>query len=116
MPRRAFAQIFTNLIINSLIHGFENKQRGTGAIHIVIERQRDSLFIQYSDNGKGLTEEQLKKLFNPFFTTKDQQGGSGLGTHIIRNLVTQTLGGTIHAESQLGQGLTYTMKLPIIFI
>ena len=115
-PAGALAQIFTNLIINSLIHGFENKQRGTGAIDIVIERQLDSLFIQYSDNGKGLTEEQLNKLFNPFFTTKDQQGGSGLGTHIIRNLVTQTLGGTIHAESQLGNGLTYTMRLPITFI
>lgn len=115
-PAGAFAQIFTNLIINSLIHGFENKPTGTGKINITIKREQDCLFIRYSDNGKGLTQEQSEKLFDQFYTTKHQQGGSGLGTHIIRNLVYQTLNGTIYPESKPGQGLTYIMKLPMTFI
>src|SRR5690606_4371152 len=113
-PAGAFAQIFTNLIINSLIHGFENKQ--DGEIGITIERNDDKLVIVYRDNGKGLTQQQLDQLFDPFFTTKVQQGGSGLGTHIIRNLVTQTLNGTVEAESEPGQGLTYRMTLAVTFI
>ena len=113
-PAGAFAQIFTNLIINSLIHGFENKQ--DGEIDISIKREDDKLVIVYRDNGKGLTQQQLDQLFDPFFTTKVQQGGSGLGTHIIRNLVTQTLNGTIEAESEAGQGLTYRMTLAVTFI
>lgn len=113
-PAGAFAQIFTNLIINSLIHGFENKQ--DGEIDISIKREDDKLVIVYRDNGKGLTQQQLDQLFDPFFTTKVQQGGSGLGTHIIRNLVTQTLNGTIEAESEVGQGLTYRMTLAVTFI
>ncbi|OZB04255.1 MAG: ATP-binding protein [Idiomarina sp. 34-48-12] len=113
-PAGAFAQIFTNLIINSLIHGFENKQ--DGEIGITIARNDDKLVIVYRDNGKGLTQQQLDQLFDPFFTTKVQQGGSGLGTHIIRNLVTQTLNGTVEAESEPGQGLTYRMTLAVTFI
>ncbi|MBR9907738.1 MAG: sensor histidine kinase [Gammaproteobacteria bacterium] len=113
-PAGAVAQIFTNLIINSLIHGFENKQ--DGEIKISIERDDNRLLVTYSDNGKGLDKKQLEQLFDPFFTTKVQQGGSGLGTHIIRNLVTQTLNGTIDAQSEPGQGLTYRMALAITFI
>ncbi|CUA87747.1 sensor histidine kinase [Pseudidiomarina woesei] len=113
-PAGAVAQIFTNLIINSLIHGFENKQ--DGEIKISIERGDKRLLITYSDNGKGLDQKQLEQLFDPFFTTKVQQGGSGLGTHIIRNLVTQTLNGTIDAQSEPGQGLTYRMALAVTFI
>ncbi|WP_339878460.1 ATP-binding protein [Pseudidiomarina gelatinasegens] len=113
-PAGAFAQIFTNLIINSLIHGFENKQ--DGEIDIVIKRIDDKLEITYNDNGKGLEQQQLDQLFDPFFTTKVQQGGSGLGTHIIRNLVTQTLNGTIEAQSKPGHGLTYRMTLSVTFI
>src|SRR5690554_2031238 len=113
-PAGAVAQIFTNLIINSLIHGFENKQ--DGEISIAIERTDEQLIITYKDNGKGLDKKQLSQLFDPFFTTKVQQGGSGLGTHIIRNLVTQTLNGTIDAESEPGQGLTYRITLSVTFI
>ena len=113
-PAGAVAQIFTNLIINSLIHGFENKQ--DGKINIQVERENDQLLITYTDNGKGLDKKQLEQLFDPFFTTKVQQGGSGLGTHIIRNLVTQTLSGTIDAHSEPGHGLTYRMALSVTFI
>ncbi|CAI8166427.1 MAG: Sensor kinase CckA [Pseudidiomarina mangrovi] len=111
-PAGAFAQIFTNLIVNSLFHGFEAQVRGH--IQIVVRAIDDQqLQFIYRDNGKGLTAEQMEKLFDPFFTTKRQQGGSGLGTHIIRNLVTQTLHGTINASSEVGKGLTYEFIIPV---
>lgn len=113
-PAGAFAQIFTNLMVNSLFHGFESQAKGQ--IRIVVTALNDNqLEFTYSDNGKGLTNEQMEKLFDPFFTTKRQQGGSGLGTHIIRNLVTQTLHGQITASSEVGKGLTYKFVIPVSY-
>ncbi len=102
-----FYQIFSNLIMNSLIHGFENKDHG----HIIIEAQLkgNDLSISYKDDGKGMSKENLSKVFDPFFTTKRGSGGSGLGTHIIFNLVTQKLHGTISALSHEGEGMTFIM-------
>ncbi|WP_018692104.1 ATP-binding protein [Algicola sagamiensis] len=109
-PAGAISQIFTNLIINSVIHGFEGVQSGT--INIDVTDEGDDVHIVYSDNGHGLDEEQLEQLFDPFFTTKREQGGSGLGTHITYNLVKQTLGGDIEISSKKGEGLTYDMRFP----
>lgn len=103
----AFYQIFTNLIMNSMIHGFEDKKNG----HIIIEvhPKGNDIEIIYKDNGKGMSKDDLAKIFDPFFTTRRSLGGSGLGTHIIYNLVTQKLHGTITAKSEEGQGLTFIM-------
>ncbi len=113
-PAGTVAQIFTNLIMNSLIHGFE--QMHHGHIQITIKRVQNELHIHFADNGKGLTEEQLQQLFAPFYTTKEQQGGSGLGTHIVRNLITQTLGGHVEASSQPDAGLSYFIRFPVTFL
>jgi C4-dicarboxylate-specific signal transduction histidine kinase len=110
LPAGAISQIFTNLIMNSLIHGFEGKNNGI--IDINIASNETDLIINYKDNGNGVTSEQLEKLFNPFFTTKRDQGGSGLGTHIMLNLVKQTLSGSIEATSNTGEGLSYVIKFP----
>lgn len=115
----ALSQIFTNLIINSILHGFEGISEGEMKIKIrtsTDDNDNDRLHVVYSDNGQGMNQEQLAKLFDPFFTTKLNQGGSGLGTHIVRNLVTQTLDGEITATSEPGQGLTYTFSFPIIIL
>ncbi|ATZ73651.1 ATP-binding protein [Idiomarina sp. X4] len=110
-PAGALSQIFTNLILNSLRHAFDGIEQGTMTINIEL---RDSeLHVVYEDNGNGLSEENLGKLFDPFFTTKLNDGGSGLGTHIVRNLVTQTLKGDIDATSEPGHGLTYTFSFPV---
>jgi signal transduction histidine kinase len=109
-PAGAISQIFTNLLMNSLIHGFENMTQGQ--IRITVIDDADNIEIRYSDNGKGLTASQLEKLFHPFFTTKRDQGGSGLGTHIAYNLVRQTLGGSIEASSEPGAGLHYHICFP----
>ena len=110
LPAGAISQIFTNLIMNSLIHGFEGKNNGL--INIKITSDDTNLTINYSDNGNGVTNTQLDKLFDPFFTTKLNQGGSGLGTHIVLNLVKQTLNGSIEASSEIGNGLRYQIKFP----
>ena len=110
LPAGAISQIFTNLIVNSLIHGFEGKDNGVMDINITSDET--NLTINYKDNGNGVTAEQLEKLFNPFFTTKRDEGGSGLGTHIMFNLVKQTLSGSIEATSEPGQGLHYFIQFP----
>jgi len=110
-PAGALSQIFTNLILNSLRHAFDGIEQGTMIIDI--ELRGSELHVVYKDDGNGLSEDALTKLFNPFFTTKLNDGGSGLGTHIVRNLVTQTLQGDIDATSQPGEGLTYTFSFPV---
>jgi len=101
----ALSQIFTNLIINSIVHGFDGINRGR--IDIELKVKSEEIHIKYSDNGLGMKEEYLPKLFDPFYTTKENNGGTGLGTHIIYNLVTDTLNGKIIASSHPGQGLSY---------
>ena len=110
----AFSQIITNFIINSLLHGFED--RPVGEIIIDIEQASDKLILRYSDNGKGIDKEALGKIFDPFFTTKRGQGGSGLGMHIVHNLVTQLLNGQIHCDSTPGTGISFTITLPPLIL
>ncbi|WP_283710211.1 sensor histidine kinase [Pseudoalteromonas prydzensis] len=110
LPAGAISQIFTNLIMNSLIHGFDGINNGI--IDIAIKDEDDQVIIDFKDNGNGVTEQQLEKLFDPFFTTKRDQGGSGLGTHITFNLVKQTLSGEIDVTSSPGQGLHYHISFP----
>jgi len=105
------AQILTNMIMNSLIHGFEDKSKG--AIKLEVSEQDNNLIINYSDDGRGLDEGTLERHFDAFFTTRRGKGGSGLGTHIMYNLVTQTLGGGIQAFSQPDQGLQYKITIPL---
>ncbi|GMM69136.1 hypothetical protein MTsDn1_24310 [Alteromonas sp. MTD1] len=106
----AIAQIVTNMVVNSLTHGFENKE--TGEIKLDVSKNKNDVVIEYADNGRGLSESELDKLFDAFYTTKRGEGGSGLGTHIMYNLVTQTLNGQIEAKSAVGDGLKYTIRFP----
>ena len=106
----AIAQIVTNMVVNSITHGFEGK--AAGSVTLDVKEDGDNVVIHYQDDGKGLSEEELSKLFDAFFTTKRGEGGSGLGTHIMYNLVTQSLHGHIEADSTLGNGLQYTIRFP----
>lgn len=110
LPAGVISQIFTNLIMNSLLHGFESIH--SGLITINVTSNETDLIIHYRDNGHGLNQAQLSQLFDPFFTTKRDKGGSGLGAHIVFNLVTQTLGGDIQASSEPEQGLEYRISFP----
>ncbi len=103
-------QIVTNLVLNSLIHAYDGEEEGILAFEIELEGDR--LIFEYADNGKGITPENINKIFEPFFTTKRGQGGTGLGLHIIYNLVTQKLKGTICCESQVKKGTKFTIEFP----
>ncbi|WP_207063662.1 ATP-binding protein [Motiliproteus sp. SC1-56] len=102
--------VLRNLISNSLVHGFE--RRG-GHIRIAATRESEQLKIVYEDDGEGIPEPIRHRIFDPFVTTKRSQGSTGLGTHIIYNLVNNQLGGSIECESERGQGTRFTLRLPL---
>jgi two-component system sensor histidine kinase ChiS len=77
------------------------------------EGERKQLILRYSDTGNGIPDKVINKIFDPFFTTNRQGGGSGLGLHIVFNLVTHKLNGTISCKSTTGQGTTFTIQIPI---
>ena len=95
--------------MNSLIHGFEEMEAGEIAFDAT--EDNGSIVFTYRDNGKGMNEKDLAKIFDPFFTTKRSQGGSGLGMHIVHNLVIQTLGGSISCKSELGNGIMIRIEI-----
>ena len=97
-------------MINSLTHGFDGINQGE--IMINIQEKDQKLHLHYQDNGHGITPQAIEQLFTPFYTTKANQGGTGLGTHIIQNLVTDTLDGTITVASEENQGLSYDIEFP----
>ncbi|CAN1213436.1 histidine kinase [Tumidithrix helvetica PCC 7403] len=105
------SQIVTNLVMNSLIHAYDPDDNGT--ILFAISQQHERLLFEFSDDGKGIPPEHIGKIFDPFYTTKRGQGGSGLGLHIVFNIVTQNLQGTITCESQVGVGTKFVIQIPI---
>jgi len=107
----AFSQIITNFVMNSLIHGFEHCPQGQ--IELQVSEANGVLRLRYYDNGKGMNDKECSRIFEPFYTTKRGQGGTGLGLHIVYNLVTQRLHGHIECESTLGAGTTFTIEVPI---
>ena len=107
----AIMQIITNLIMNSLIHGFADGL--PGEIFIKVEPVGDAVALSYRDTGVGMDKEQRDRIYDPFYTTKRGSGGTGLGMNIVYNLVTQTLKGTILLETSPGQGAIFLLTLPM---
>lgn len=105
-------QILSNLVMNSFLHGFEGVEKGK--ILIQAEVKGDTLMLKYSDDGNGMTPEQKEKVYDPFYTTKQGQGGTGLGMHIVYNLVEQKLRGTISLDTALREGVLFTLRFPVI--
>ena len=106
----ALAQITTNLVTNSLTHAYTSEQ--AGQLRLEISLEGDKVRVEYSDDGCGINRENKGKIFEPFFTTARHRGGTGLGLHIVYNLVTQKLLGTIEVESEVGSGTSFAMLLP----
>jgi PAS domain S-box-containing protein len=106
----AIAQIITNFLENSILHAYDDGQ--VGAIKIAITQRADDIRVVYADDGKGMPPEIVRRVFEPFFTTARGQGGSGLGMHIIQNLVTQRLNGSIDCTSTVGHGIKVEIVMP----
>lgn len=106
-----FTQIIINLVMNSLTHAYEKDQSGL----ITISAQATDLHhitLTYADDGKGMEEGVLARIYEPFFTTRRGTGGSGLGLYILYNVVTQQFGGTVECYSQPGKGTQFIITLP----
>ena len=106
----AIMQIMTNLIMNSLIHGFADGL--PGEIFVSVESAGDNVVLAYRDTGVGMAQEQKERIYDPFYTTTRGSGGTGLGMNIVYNLVTQTLKGSILLETSPGQGAIFILTLP----
>ncbi len=107
----AFSQILTNFIVNSLTHAYKEGQEGL--IRIEIAKSDGTLTLTYSDDGCGIAPEMQGRVFEPFFTTARAKGSTGLGLHIVFNIVTGTLGGNVTCCSAPGQGTTFQVRMPV---
>jgi C4-dicarboxylate-specific signal transduction histidine kinase len=107
----AIYQIVANLVMNSLMHGFDG--RPEGRIELVARREGEDIVLDYRDDGRGMAEDVRRRIFEPFFTTRRGEGGSGLGLHIVWNLATQRLGGSIACDSEPGRGTRFQLRVPI---
>ena len=108
----ALYQIVVNLVMNSLTHAFPG--RNDGHISIRAQRAGDNVVLAYRDDGVGMPEEVRRKVFEPFFTTRRGEGGSGLGMHIVWNLATQVLRGSITVDSAPGSGAAFELRFPAV--
>jgi PAS domain S-box-containing protein len=106
----ALTQVLANFFSNSVHHGFVGRDDGT--LRITSSGGQDDVEIVFSDDGCGVAPEHVGRVFDPFFTTTMGRGSSGLGMHIVYNLVTGTLGGNVALTSVAGGGTTLTLRLP----
>ncbi|QUY44898.1 ATP-binding protein [Acaryochloris marina] len=104
------AQIVTNLVTNSLTHAYQPSE--PGLMQVDIQKEFQGLQLIYSDDGCGIPPEKQRKIFEPFYTTARDRGGTGLGLHIVYNLVTQSFSGKIKVDSQAGKGTKFLISLP----
>jgi ligand-binding sensor domain-containing protein/signal transduction histidine kinase len=106
----AIAQIITNLVLNSLLHGVNQVE--DPRIQISFSQEGRMVVLKFGDNGVGMDQRALTHIFEPFYTTKRNNGGTGLGTHIVFNLVSGSLKGQIDVQSAPGAGLHYKITFP----
>lgn len=107
----SYGQILTNLFLNAANHAFADGRAGTITVS-ARPRGTEDIEIIFADDGAGMTPDVQRQAFDPFFTTRRNEGGTGLGLHIVYNLVTQQLGGRMMLESKLGQGTTFRIIMP----
>ena len=106
----SYGQVLTNLFLNAVTHAFPGGREGT--IDITAKTVGDDIEISVADDGIGMSQDVQRQAFDPFFTTRRREGGTGLGLHIVYNIVTQQLGGTLTMESRSGRGTTFLITLP----
>lgn len=104
-------QVIINLINNAYNHAFEGRSQGLLTIGAVV--RGPMVHIRVADDGVGMSQELLSRIFEPFFSTKIGNGGTGLGMSIVESIVAKTLGGSIQVHSVLGEGSVFEIVLPL---
>ena len=106
-----YGQVLTNLVVNSAVHAFPDGARGS--VHVAAQASgKDHVEVLFSDDGCGMSPDVRRQVFDPFFTTRRDQGSTGLGMHIVHNIVTSRLGGRIHLETRPGAGTKIKIIVP----
>lgn len=105
-------QVLINLVDNALLHAFEGPG-GRMRLSAGLLGQ-DWVRIAFHDDGRGIPAEHLARVFDPFFTTRMGQGGTGLGLNIAHTIATTLLGGSIRVESGAGLGTLFVLELPLV--
>ena len=108
-----YGQVLTNLFLNAVAHAFPDGRPGVIEIS-ARESGKDNVEIIFADNGIGMSLDVRRRAFDPFFTTRRDQGGTGLGLHIVYSIVTSRLGGRLDLDSEPGGGTRIQMILPRI--
>jgi PAS domain S-box-containing protein len=107
----SYGQVLTNLFLNSVMHAFPDGQGG--AIDIKVRAfGTDEVEVLFSDDGRGMNSSVRRQAFDPFFTTRRDLGCTGLGLHIVHNIVTNRLGGRLSLDSAAGEGTKIQLILP----
>src|SRR5262249_40166357 len=101
-----YGQVLTNLVLNSLTHSFPDKREGSIRL-AALRVDPGYVEVEFGDDGIGMNPDVQNRAFDPFFTTRRNRGGTGLGLHIVYNLVTQRLGGRLKLESAPGRGTIF---------
>lgn len=111
----SLAQIVTNFIMNALLHAFKPEDEGEMLIKIYMENK--NMVLEFEDNGKGMDKEVISRIYEPFFTTKrGPSGGTGLGLHIVYNIVIQKFNGSIVCNSTVDKGTKFVIKFPVVVV
>jgi signal transduction histidine kinase len=110
-------QVVQNLVQNAMLHAYNNVN--SGEIRLKTELVGDGeVLIQVEDDGQGITEDQKPYIFDPFYTTLKNQGGTGLGLNIVYHLVTQVLGGRVEVvdthDGSEPYGACFNVYLPCV--
>jgi two-component system NtrC family sensor kinase len=104
-------QVFVNIITNA--EQAMTEAHGRGRLSVKTQKAGKMIQITFTDSGPGISEDNLKSIFDPFFTSKDVGKGTGLGLSICYGIV-QEHGGYIYAKSKPGEGTTFTVEIPIV--
>jgi signal transduction histidine kinase len=107
----SYGQLLTILFLNSVVHAFPVGKEGTVAIKVRASGA-DSVEILFSDDGCGMSADVRRQAFDPFYTTRRHLGSTGLGLHILHNVVTNRLGGRLNLDSSPGAGTKFQIILP----
>jgi PAS domain S-box-containing protein len=106
-----YGQVLTNLFLNSVAHAFPDGKGGIVEIRVRASG-KDNVEVLFSDDGCGMSLGVRRQAFDPFFTTRRDQGGTGLGLHIVYSIVTKRLGGRLTLDSEPGEGTKIRLVLP----
>jgi len=110
-----FGQVMTNLLSNS-IDAYDGVQTTKRVIRVTSEKQKDQVSVSVSDDGGGIKKSDLDSIFEPFFSTKTIEKGTGIGLTISRDIMEKDFKGSISIDSQINQGTTVQLTFPTLLL